>query len=135
MTNLRHQCDRNGCYREQLWDWTPFNDCFGDSGIRISDIDGMVERNGLFLMLDGKNVGPDGGCFISAGQRRMYEQFAYKGGHVIVFWGHPPASVLWMRQWLPGGQLKDKQEIDLDGLRAVVSAWYLWANGMQGEVA
>jgi len=129
VTNLRHLCEANGCYREELWDWTPFNDCFGSSGIRISDIDGIVERNGLFLMLDGKRVNLRGERNISDGHRRLYKAFAEKGGHVLVFHGQPPTTVQWLRQWLPGGEFVKEQLCDLDGLRAVVADWYQWANG------
>jgi len=127
VTNLRHDCEKHGCYRAELWDWTPFNDCFGDSGIRISDIDGMVERNGFFLMLDGKRLG----AYLSSGQLRMYKQFALKGGHVIVFHGTPPATVVTVRQWLPGdADVVGPVDCDLDGLKSIVASWYQWANGM-----
>jgi hypothetical protein len=131
VTNLRHECEKDGCYRAELWDWTPFNDCFGDSGIRISDIDGIVERNGLFLMLDGKRVGRRGERAISNGQRRLYTQFANKGGHVLVFHGQPPITVQWLRQWLPGGEFIQERACDLAGMRTVVAEWYVWANGMR----
>jgi hypothetical protein len=127
-TNLRHDCEKHGCYRDELWDWTPFNDCFGNSGIRISDVDGMVERNGLFLMLDGKRDGAP----ISAGQLRMYKQFALKGGHVIVFHGQPPVTVATVRQWLPGDDnVVGPTQCDLAGLKRIVADWYEWANGMR----
>lgn len=135
VTNLRHECETDGCYRAELWDWTPFNDCFGDSGIRISDIDGIVERNGLFLMLDGKRVGQRGGRDISDGHRRLYRKFAEKGGHVLVFHGKPPSIVEWLRQWLPGGEFVAERACDLNGLRAIVADWYAWANGMRSGVA
>lgn len=135
VTNLRHECETDGCYRAELWDWTPFNSCFGDSGIRISDIDGIVERNGLFLMLDGKRIGRRGERDISDGQRRLYLRFAEKGGHVLVFHGQPPRTVEWLRQWLPGGEFVRERPCSLDGLRGIVADWYIWANGMRPAAA
>lgn len=130
VTNLRHDCERHGCYRAELWDWTPFNDCFGNSGIRISDIDGMVERNGLFLLLDGKRVGTS----LKSGQLRLYRSFAEtKAGTAIVFHGDPtthPQMVCTVRIWRPGGDFEGPLSCDLDGLRQIVGAWYEWANGI-----
>jgi hypothetical protein len=131
VTNLRHDCEAHGCYRAELWDWTPFNDCFGDSGIRISDIDGMVERNGLFLMLDGKRDG----TFLKQGQLRLYKSFAAtKAGTAIVFWGNPavhPQIVTRARIWRPGEQdVELVDPLDLAGLKQLVADWYEWATGM-----
>lgn len=131
VTNLRHDCQQDGCYRAELWDWTPFNDCFGDSGIRISDIDGMVERNGLFLMLDGKREG----TMLKTGQLRLYKQFAAtKAGTAIVFYGDPtarPQEVTRARIWRPGDQAVELIDpCDLDGLKQIVADWYRWADGM-----
>lgn len=129
--NLRHQCETDGCYRNELWDWTPFNDCFGNTGIRISDVDGIVERNSQMLMLDGKRIGKGGSRNISTGQRLLYKAFADRGQHVLVFHGHPPATVLFVRRWLPGGRFVQEEPCDLDGLKAIVSAWFQWAEGMR----
>lgn len=133
--NLRHECETNGCYRAELWDWTPFNDCFGESNIRISDVDGIVERNGQFLMLDGKRVGRDGKRDILDGQRRLYLAFARRGGHVFVFHGQPPHTPQYVRRWLPGGQFVQEEACDLERLKALVSEWYAWANGSGARVA
>lgn len=129
MTNLRHDCSLHGCYREQLWDWTPLNDCFSGK-IRVGDIDGMVERNGNFLMLDGKRPNPkDGGCYISDGQRSMYEAFAKMGGTVIGFHGQPPATVQKVRVWRPGGGLEYHEAMDLEGMKELAAQWFRSANG------
>jgi hypothetical protein len=130
MRNLKWSCDnpRYGCYRESLWDWTPMNDCFGDSGIRISDVDGIVERNGCFLLLDGKRVNDRGERHYSDGQWRLYVQFAKHMGHVILFHGKPPDQVEYVREWLPGGEYVPERECDLDQLNELISAWYVRAD-------
>jgi len=60
-------------YLRSLPDWTDFNECFAPSNIKISDIDGVVERNGRFLLMDFKS--PDVHQ-IPKGQSILYEAFA-----------------------------------------------------------
>jgi len=128
MGNLRHECGPDGCYRETLWDWSPMNDVFGSTGIRISDCDGIVERNGHFLLLDGKRPCLNGNREIKDGQRRMYIRFAKNGGTVIVFHGTPPTTVQWVRVWRPGGIFEPERQCDLPGLVRLVSQWFQWAD-------
>lgn len=53
-----------------LPDWTIFNDCFPNTSIRISDIDGVVERHGRFLFIEKKPVNGS----IPFGQDLMYRR-------------------------------------------------------------
>lgn len=53
-TNIRWECPTDGCYITHLPDWSPFNGCFPRGGIRISDIDGMVEVGNHFLFIEWK---------------------------------------------------------------------------------
>ena len=53
-TNIKWDCPTDGCYRDFLPDWTPLNDCFPRAGIRVGDIDGMVEVGGHFLFMEWK---------------------------------------------------------------------------------
>jgi hypothetical protein len=55
-----------------LPNWTEFNDCFTGTKIRISDVDGIVERNGDFLVLDVKRPGTP----LNTGQRYLYTRLA-----------------------------------------------------------
>lgn len=43
-------------YRDRAWDWAFLNDCWAGR-IRPTDVDGMVERNGHFLVLEAKPRG------------------------------------------------------------------------------
>jgi hypothetical protein len=117
MPNLRWNCDGpKGCYLHQLPDWASFNDCF-PRGIRISDVDGIVEIGRRFLMLEwkgSKNVP------LPNGQRMLLQRF-----------GRPPDAVLCLRgtpddlQWLifdgsePGGW----RDVSLDEVKAWVKRW------------
>lgn len=60
-------------FLRSLPDWTEFNTCFDPSRIRISDIDGIVERNGYFLILDAKSHHANG---VNAGQSILYKRLA-----------------------------------------------------------
>lgn len=74
---------RNMNNASQMWDWSPFNDCFGGK-IQMGDIDGMVERNGYFLMVETKRPGVK----LNTGQSIMFEAFARMPNcTVIVIWG------------------------------------------------
>jgi hypothetical protein len=70
-------------FEEGLWDWEFLRQCFGGN-IVPSDLDGIVERNGQFLVLEGKSSGTK----IPEGQQILFENFI-KSGHftVIVLWG------------------------------------------------
>lgn len=108
-----------------LWDWGFLDKCFAKTKIRIGDLDGIVERNGEFLVLEAKGTGVG----IKDGQRRMFEKMATeKGFTVIVVFGEPGAPER-MQIWYPG---KDKPEIYKKADAAIlferVSAWFSWAN-------
>jgi hypothetical protein len=117
VTNLRWDCDEGRhCYRDQLPDWTPFNDCF-PRGIRISDIDGIVEIGCRFLMLEWKGSKT---AFLHEGQRKMLKRF-----------GRPPDAVLCLRgtlddlQWLlfDGNAPEGWQDISLDEVKTWIKNW------------
>jgi hypothetical protein len=125
MGNLRHECLADGCYLNTMWDWSPYNDCFGDSGIRISDIDGIVERNNHFLLLDGKRVGRRGQRDMPDGQRKLYRRVARSGWTVMVFHGQPPTDVAYVRRWLPGGEFVQERPCDLADLHDLIAGWFM----------
>lgn len=84
--NLRNPSN----YLNSLWDWGRYNHCFGQTGIRITDIDGAVERNGHFLILETKRVGEK----IPAGQIRLFNALCDNPRfEVLVIWGEPNAPV------------------------------------------
>ena len=51
-----------------LPDWSALNECFGGK-VRVSDIDGIVERNGHFLVLETKHQSE---CSMPVGQDLMF---------------------------------------------------------------
>jgi hypothetical protein len=104
----------------KLWDWGCLDGCFGETKIAATDIDGMIERNGEFLVIETKTEGQD----IPQGQRIFYDRLASKSGFtVMIVWGDPgiPSEIqFWGRQ---------KYRADLDALRRAVAAWFDYANG------
>lgn len=116
-----------------LWDWGFLDDCFGSTGIRVSDLDGIVERNDWHLVLEGK--GP--GVPVKRGQRRMFASLVRKGFTVVVIWGRP-STVEHMQVWYPHKAApQPKTPANNDNVRDVVSRWFRWAdaNGNVGDAA
>jgi hypothetical protein len=71
-----------------FWDWGFLDKCFGGK-IKVSDLDGIVERRGHFLVLETKKKGVS----IPSGQRIMFERMAKTGLiTVIVIWGDKNAT-------------------------------------------
>ena len=107
-----------------IWDWNILRGCFGETKIRPTDIDGCVERNGHTLIIETKKPG----VAIPRGQFIMYENWARTGVFtVIVVWGETdrPEAMMAFR---PDGTIIPKKDVDLEGLRSLVAAWYAWAN-------
>ena len=102
-------------FNAALWDWGCLDGCFGQSRISPTDIDGIVEHRGRFLLLEAK--GPK--ASVSRGQGIMFDHLMRTGIFtVFVIWGSPGAPVrgqLWPAKPRP---------CDLAGLRRVVSGWY-----------
>lgn len=68
-----------------LWNWKFLERYLGGS-IAPSDIDGIVERNGQFLILEGKSRGTP----IPKGQKIMFENLLNTGlCTVVILWGEP----------------------------------------------
>jgi hypothetical protein len=70
---------------ERLWDWEFLNGALPGK-IRPMDIDGIVEKNGHFLVLEGKPVGQN----IPYGQRLTLERLAAQDEtSVLILYGEP----------------------------------------------
>jgi hypothetical protein len=112
-------------YTRSFWDWTFLNACFVPTKIRVSDIEGIVERHGNFLWIETKYPGEN----IEEGQRIMHES-ALKTGRftVLLIWGEPnrPFSYrLLFANRRPEEGLVNRE----DEIAAVVRRWFVWADG------
>lgn len=120
MTNLR---DPNK-YLNTIWDWTPFNQCFGGTHIRITDIDGAVERNGKFLFIETKLPGQE----LPTGQRIFFDKLVkIPGITVLVVWGRPNQPIeaqVWNKS--------KRGKTDFKQLAAYLTRWFAWADQQKG---
>ena len=108
-----------GNYLSQQWDWACLKGCFGNTKIEPTDIDGIVERFGHFLLLETKGVGVP----LNTGQRIFLESWMGCPHHsAIIIWGPSGAPVA--MQVFPG-PINDG---DMDMLRGLVSEWFAKAN-------
>lgn len=110
-------------YIAALWDWGFLDKCF-DYGIRVSDLDGIVERNGWCLVIEAK--GP--GRAVPTGQRKMFAALVKLGFTVLVVWGkaNKPQH---MQVWYPHRRAPEKQvPATEDSIRDIVERWFRWAN-------
>ena len=109
-----------------LWDWQCLDGCFGETLIKPTDIDGLIERNGKFLALETKlpNVP------IHDGQRITFRALVNTGYFSVLFiWGHPgkpEAGELWHL-----GESYPHSSMDMDKLREIVERWFHYADGTQ----
>jgi hypothetical protein len=109
---------------DALWDWGFLDECFSPTRIRISDLDGIVERNGQVLFVEAKPPGKE----ISTGQYRLFSKLAARGFSVLVIWGDtniPQEAMIWAPgKALPGRKLK----ADKERIKEIVCRWFSWAN-------
>ena len=102
------------------FDFAPLNGCFGDSGIRPSDIDGMVEHRGQLLFLEHKSDGRP----LPIGQKMAFNTLCHLGAQVVVFWstGSDHDIVRISEHPLP------PEPGTLEDLKLIVSEWFEWAH-------
>ena len=113
-------------YVAALWDWSCFNDCFGNSRIRVSDLDGIVERNGKFLVLEVKSHGAS----VPIGQQRMFNAMAETGAFtVVVLFGETNAPQRMRVTTRHNGRVVSVEKpADMDTVRDMVKRWFDFAN-------
>jgi hypothetical protein len=105
-------------FMEGFWDWG-FLDNSLPGKIKVSDIDGIVEINGKFLILETKNYG----AAIPIGQKIMYEKLWKTGLFTIVYlWGEK-SFVEEMQVLYPGGKNSPKKSATNDDFKKVVEWW------------
>lgn len=128
MSNITNLRSHNN-FINSHWDWTPFNPCFVTASgqqtrIRISDIDGSVERNGHFLIMETKRPGEE----MKEGQKRYLRASVRRMDAVLVLHGHPnmPDKLFFYRPNTDQPQIINPCVLS-DALR-VVKGWFLWAD-------
>lgn len=122
MTNIRD----SEIYTKSFWDWTPYNECFSGTNIRISDIDGIAERHGHFLWIETKRPGQK----INAGQDILHKMLTENGSFtILILWGeiNDPRNC---RIVYENGLVKEWQINGTEGAKEIVSRWFKWANSL-----
>ena len=77
---MRWDCDKDGCFNlKRRPKFGVFDDCF-PRRINFTDVDGIIEMGGKFLMLEWKG---DGGS-IQRAQHLLYERFTSGTGNVAL---------------------------------------------------
>lgn len=110
-------------YMRNLWDWGMLRGCFGSSKAAVSDIDGIIERRGRFLVIEAKSEGKA----VPMGQSIMFSALAKIDQFtVVVVWGKP-GHVVKMQEWPAAAVAADNA-----GFRKLVSNWYRRANSKSG---
>tara|TARA_R100000963_G_C4629113_1_gene94629 strand:- start:14 stop:433 length:420 start_codon:yes stop_codon:yes gene_type:complete len=117
---MRWDCETQGCFNKKLRPKIEeFRDCFPGK-ISFGDVDGIVERNGAFLMLEWKG---EGGA-VTRGQEIMYERFSkIKNSAVIVVEGDAETMEVTAYQIFWEGNLRPKVDSDLAGLKTKIEQW------------
>jgi len=111
------------------WEWDFLNGCFL-RGIKMGDVDGIVECSGFFLVLETKNPGAPK----PVGQRILYEAMVKTGLFTVIYiWGktNQPERIEIMapESWGEKGDIKTtKSPTDEKHLQAVVKTWFTKAN-------
>jgi len=104
-----------------LWDWSVLDGCFGSPSMRPTDIDGIIEASGHFLMIETKSPGKE----IPEGQRIMFDKLMEntENNHftVLLAWGRPGLPVK-MQKWPD-----EPYKVDLGEMRRFVKNWYVFS--------
>ncbi len=112
-------------YIETIWDWSFLNDCFGYTNIRITDGDGMVERNSHLLILETKRPN----TVIPGGQYRMFCNLRATGlVTTIVIWGNTNAPTHLQCFYPYPDYTTVKAPVDEQELKGWVANWFDYAN-------
>ena len=122
-------------YIDNMWDWNILKGCFtsklsGESNISPTDIDGIVERKGHFLVLEGKSIN---GNLTRGQERTLNELIKLKKFTTIVFWGYPKENKIEkMKVFFESNHMyelstwkeKETKKATHNDLRKVVNFWY-----------
>jgi hypothetical protein len=109
-------------YRDGAWDWGFLDGCFAPTRVRVSDIDGIVERRGRFLVIETKPRNE----LMTKGQQLLLDAFArMENFTVLVIYGEANAPQA-MRHWP-----RPEQPATAGHVQAFVRDWWGWANGLR----
>jgi len=122
---MRWDCKADGCFNEKRRPKIEvFAECF-PRRINFGDVDGLVELNGYFCMLEWKG---DGGS-VKTGQQITYERFTQTLGNVVfVVGGDAQTMEVNTYQIFWRGQSVPPVPCDLAELKERLSNWVQWTD-------
>lgn len=105
------------------WDWTPYNTAFSNPAVRISDIDGHIERNSQFLYIETKLPGNKP----TLAQELSIRSQVAKGNTVMLLEGNPnkPERLTLYRR---DGTQKVYNDVTNELVTDILSQWWKWAS-------
>lgn len=113
-----------------LWDWSILDGCFGNTKIGVSDIDGVVERNGHTLFLETKRPNVP----IPLGQHVMFDTWRKTGfATVIVIFGqadNPQHMQIYAKD-----RIHPKRPANTETVRQAVASWFEYADSQPKHYA
>jgi hypothetical protein len=115
-------------FAERLWDWEFLNDCW-EGRIRPTDIDGVVERNGYFLFLEGKPLRGK----LGDGQKILFKMLTkeFKKSSVFILYGEPGYPKEY--QQIIGGKILNKKSCNTKEIKRIFSTWFKAVNEDRGN--
>lgn len=106
-------------FMEGFWDWGMLDNCFSGN-VKVSDIDGIIERRNSFLVIETKKPGVP----IPKGQEIMFKSLQkLEKFTVVVVWGMKNNPVE-MQVYYPNGQISEKKPADVNKFKDFVAWWY-----------
>jgi hypothetical protein len=130
-------------FMDSLWDWGFLDGCFGNTGSRIGDVDGILSHCGEVLLLEGKpmSCAPEigqrwaGAGAKRNGQARLWADLVGRGITVMILWGETqdlgnpmkkvPRRIQIWRRFQPEPDLV--KECTVTTARHYVARWWAWA--------
>jgi len=118
---MRWDCspDKDGCYRDLGQpDLTVLDECF-PGRIAMTDVNGLVEINGRFLLIEWKRRGD-----VPIGQRIMFERLTrHPEFTILVILGDPRTMVVERYDVFRGGRRRGWRDCDLSEIKRHVRTW------------
>lgn len=121
---MRWDCDRDGCFNiKRRPKIEVFSVCFPNK-INFGDVDGLVEINGYFCLLEWKGAGGS----IKAGQRYSYEAFTKTRGNIVyVVDGNAETMEIEQYSIFYNGKQHPPKTCNLETLKSSITKWAQWA--------
>ena len=120
---LRWNCDLDGCFNKKLRPKIEmFADCFPGK-ISFGDIDGMVERDGAFILMEWK---AEGGALCTAQEIAFTNFSKFNRCLVVVVHGNPETMAVDGYSYFWEGVHSVYKPKTFDELHAFVKRWVDW---------